>query len=700
MSALATPLRPARKAASLLAVSALTAVALVAGGVPGAAAAAHTEVPVPGAYASQLNVGSDAREADRPLLLPTSTTELAFRIPTDGLNLDAVSYRLSGADFEVTGVVELTAEIIEIPVPADFFAVFPDHSPIDEGDGRLYYDVTLEAAGPADAPNPPDDDRSGDTFRADLTYQRHDGGTSARAFFDLSRTRVDWYSGSALRRAPERILVRSGDAITLTADRDYFWVVAHSSPFPGRWTIDNALNGLHELDTVISNDGRSLTLTLPYQDGDLRYGDQDLVVTRQQGFDGFGDVEDMVIPVHVLAPSSAAAPAIGAASGGDGSATVHWQAPDSDGGAPIVGYQVRVFSSGALVRTVTVDGRVTSAVIDALANGTEYTFDVAAITSEGMGAVSPRSNPVVPGSAAIRVDRLTGSDRFEVSATISREAYPEGARVAYLTTGHDYPDALSAGAAAAREGGPLLLSRSAELPASVRTELLRLNPERIVVVGGQNAIAESVLTSLRRLVPNTVRVAGSDRFDTSREVVRYAFGNAAVDGVYVATGTNFPDALSAGGAAGAHGDPVLLLDGRTSTVDGATLDVLGDLGIDSVHIVGGPVSVSAGIEAQLDRDFATTRLSGADRFATASAVNRDAFTSAPRVFLATGHTFPDALAGSALAGRAGAPLYVVHTDCVPAGVLSDLAALRTEHVTLLGGTDALALPVEDLTVCR
>ena len=112
--------------------------------------------------------------------------------------------------------------------------------------------------------------------------------------------------------------------------------------------------------------------------------------------------------------------------------------------------------------------------------------------------------------------------------------------------------------------------------------------------------------------------------------------------------------------------------------------------------------MSPGIEAFLpglglpDVSF---RLGGADRFEVSGNINRDAFDSPDKVFIATGFAFPDALAGAALAGRENAPLYVVPRTCVPQHIVDDITAFAPEELVLLGGPAALTAAVETLTPC-
>lgn len=360
---------------------------------------------------------------------------------------------------------------------------------------------------------------------------------------------------------------------------------------------------------------------------------------------------------------------------------------------------VRVqFAGESKPRTATVAANGTWSIpLSGLAEGTRaYTASV------GWGTRS--FGPTVSGSVSVvappTVGRISGDDRFATSAAISKAAFPGTAPVVYVTTGMNYPDALSAAPAAVKEGAPLLLV-SGSLPASVKAEIQRLSPNEVVVVGGASAVSENVVTAIKKVAKKVTRVAGGDRYQTSRMITDRAFPGKTPS-VYVATGGNFPDALSASAVAAGVKAPVLLVPGGNGAVDATTTKYLSGKGVTSAVVAGGASAVSAGIVTQLGKlpGVKVTRVSGSDRFATSEALNKRSFSTAPTAYFATGMSFPDALAGAALAGKGTAPLFVVQAGCVPASVVADLASFSTRKVTLLGGTNALAAPVASLSVCR
>lgn len=117
----------------------------------------------------------------------------------------------------------------------------------------------------------------------------------------------------------------------------------------------------------------------------------------------------------------------------------------------------------------------------------------------GAGAVSDSVASGLRTRTGRAVERIGGGDRFATAANVSRATFPEGAEVAYLATGSGYADAL-AGAAAASGRGPVLLVHRHELPAVVGAELQRLGPERVVVLGGANAVSPAVFAEAVQLL--------------------------------------------------------------------------------------------------------------------------------------------------------------------------------------------------------
>ena len=95
------------------------------------------------------------------------------------------------------------------------------------------------------------------------------------------------------------------------------------------------------------------------------------------------------------------------------------------------------------------------------------------------------------------VVRQFGIDRYATAVAISAANHPANtAEVVYIATGRSFPDALAAAPIAGRRRGPVLLVAPTSLPASVASELRRLSPNQIVIVGGPGVVSDGVVQAI------------------------------------------------------------------------------------------------------------------------------------------------------------------------------------------------------------
>lgn len=135
----------------------------------------------------------------------------------------------------------------------------------------------------------------------------------------------------------------------------------------------------------------------------------------------------------------------------------------------------------------------------------------------------------------------------------------------------------------------------------------------------------------------------------------------------------------------------------------ATRTLLADLGVTDVYVAGGTAVVPSSILSTL-RGYgfidSATRLAGSDRYTTSMAITEEIFPGTNGAgYFAVGTGYADALAGAALAGGRGEPLYIVPPNCVPRAVLTHMESTGVEEVSLLGGTAVLSSRVAALRRC-
>jgi putative cell wall-binding protein len=302
-------------------------------------------------------------------------------------------------------------------------------------------------------------------------------------------------------------------------------------------------------------------------------------------------------------------------------------------------------------------------------------IDVAAAALSGGGS----------GHVAVAVpvtsDRLAGVDRFATATAISAMEFPAhgSAGAVVLTRSDDASDSTVGAVLAAAKNAPLLFTTGGSLPSETAAEITRVIPAggTVYLLGGTGAIPASVPAQLSTLGFAVVRLAGADRYSTAVAVAEAIGGTGPV---FLATGTGFADALSAGPAA-AHGHGVVLL------TDGGTLpaSVIGYLAahIGKVFAVGGQAAAA---------DSSATAVIGADRYATAAAVATTFFTAPTNVGIASGTTFADALSGGAYLAHLDGPLLLTPPSSLSASAHAYLGAnvASTKAAFTFGGTAAIS----------
>jgi len=295
------------------------------------------------------------------------------------------------------------------------------------------------------------------------------------------------------------------------------------------------------------------------------------------------------------------------------------------------------------------------------------------------------------------VTRAAGQSRYETAVELSRRLGP-GQNAVFVATGADFPDALSAAAAAGSVGGPVLLTPSSWIQDTVMAEIRRLAPDTIYVLGGPLVVSESVSAKLATIAP-VERIHGINRYETSRKIVSRFFPSSTE--MILATGRGYADALAAGAAAGARKIPALLVDGDKATLDTATTRLIHSSGARTIWLAGGHGAVSIGIEQQLrTAGFSVRRYGGATRYDTAAAITAAFRASEPAtIFVTTGQDFPDALAAAAVAAQTGAALYLSRATCVPLAARTAIAAASTVPRVVVGGAAVVSDAAARNTSC-
>lgn len=277
-------------------------------------------------------------------------------------------------------------------------------------------------------------------------------------------------------------------------------------------------------------------------------------------------------------------------------------------------------------------------------------------------------------SGAAPQTKIDKPDAVSRSIAISNRAYEGGneglltgvfaTRVAtrvVIVNENDVAGALAAGVLARANLATVLLSPAGGLPANVRAEVSRLNPDGAFIVGDGSKLSEQVRADLADTGINPLkidRVAGDGDAGTAaamaglmdRRLPQEKDTQAPAFDAAVIVNPAGPDAAAAAGLAAARRLPILFVS--ANAIPKATSDALAALNINKTLVIGGPAQVSDSVKGQLPN---ATRLGGGDQFETSRAVVAESVARGLPgnvVYAADGAKPMDAALLGGLAGRA------------------------------------------------
>lgn len=262
------------------------------------------------------------------------------------------------------------------------------------------------------------------------------------------------------------------------------------------------------------------------------------------------------------------------------------------------------------------------------------------------------------------VERIGGADRTETSLKVLEKL--GGVKKTYLVNGYQFSDALSIAPVAAANNEGIVLATRGSLDASLSKQGIN----EVTLVGGENSISSSVEKSLASKF-KTKRIAGTDRYKTSEMIVE----STGKKEVGVATGKDFPDALSSGAFLAKKNLPLLLVNGKTQT----SLPQ----GLKGLYTFGGKSSVA--------NDFGK-RIAGTNRYETSEKIAEELGKS-DVVVLASGTNFADALAAAPLAKKMNAPIVLVKKDSLSENAKK--LVKEAKKVYVVGGENTISNKLVD-----
>ena len=177
-------------------------------------------------------------------------------------------------------------------------------------------------------------------------------------------------------------------------------------------------------------------------------------------------------------------------------------------------------TAGAVLATGSGDGSVGILSWDGKSAGAvvpdgSYRLEITAMDPWDNGPLEVTKTVVVNTSIQ---QRLAGSNRYATAAAVSKAYVSKVGGTVFVATGANFPDALAGAAAAGAMGAPILLVAQGSVPTATATELTRLKPAKIVILGSTGVVSDAVASDLGHYAASVTRLAGSNRYATAAAV--------------------------------------------------------------------------------------------------------------------------------------------------------------------------------------
>lgn len=269
--------------------------------------------------------------------------------------------------------------------------------------------------------------------------------------------------------------------------------------------------------------------------------------------------------------------------------------------------------------------------------------------------------------------RLAGESAADTSARIATEAFPEGSEWVVIARDDDFADAMSATGLAGVLNAPIVLTDRYSLSDAAARAVQTLGAKKAYIIGGTGAIPGDIEGSLATFGCQTQdRIFGYDSWDTSTECAKKIaeHGGNSDGNAVVAMSTNFQDALSISSYAYKYQVPIFLetdeAHGRQLTE--AAVSAIKELS-GTIYVPGGNGAVPQASVEEVFGKQRVARLSGWDGYDTSNQIAtymvERGLLSPSTICLASGAPDPkgvDALAGAALAGKAGGVVLLTNAN--------------------------------------
>lgn len=199
----------------------------------------------------------------------------------------------------------------------------------------------------------------------------------------------------------------------------------------------------------------------------------------------------------------------------------------------------------------------------------------------------------------INANIIFGADRISTAVKVSRQGWNNGSENVIIVNSKNTLLGIVATPLASLYNAPILITNSNSIDANVLSELKRLSPKNVLLIGDRDQISKSVSDAIKNVTGAEVdRIFGSKTSELSLAVAKKISSIKKVDTVYIASSTNgVADALSISSKAGNTKNPIIIVE-KNNIISGSLSYLKSN--ISTAFYIGGTNSISNSLVGKIN----------------------------------------------------------------------------------------------------
>ncbi len=286
----------------------------------------------------------------------------------------------------------------------------------------------------------------------------------------------------------------------------------------------------------------------------------------------------------------------------------------------------------------------------------------------------------VVGNNVSTVQRYAGKTLYDTANLIASNGWKKPATIVVVNK-DAFSDAISVAPLAYKLNAPILYTEKSVLTKATESQIKKMNPDNILIIGGTSVISTKTETALKKY-GKIKRISGATRYDVSKNIAKEM---GSYSQAIVVTGRVFADGAAIAPYAARNGYPILLTP--KSKLPNYSLPK-------KVMIIGGENAVGKSVEKQIKKTSSVTRIDGMTRYDVAANIVKKLNMGAKKIYLARGSSFSDAIPLSLIAAKNNSPMVLIKKDDITTPVKNILKEKGTYSFHIAGGKGAVTEKVQ------